>query len=363
MKAYIVERQQLIENIQILRKQAGTTPIWGVLKANGYGIGLLPLARILTEQGINRFCVTELREAQMLREGGFADEQILLLRSTSDPAEINQLLDLHVIMTVGSFETAVAINGVAGARSDVAEVHLKVDTGMGRYGFFPEETEKMISVYQYMKNIAVSGIYTHFNSAYDNAKLTRQQFARFQQTVNNLQAAGYETGTVHCCNSSAFLRFPEMACDGVRLGSALVGRLAFKNNLGLHRIGYMEATVEEIRWLPKGSTCGYSAAWKAKEPTRVATVGVGWYNGFGAERKNDTFRFRDSLLGVLHHLKNMLIRRHILVSINGQKCPVLGHIAMVHTFVDVTDVQCAVGDRVILQVNPLLIKGVKIQYR
>lgn len=363
MKAYIVDRQDLIHNIQMLKERAGNTPIWGVLKGNGYGIGLLPLAKILSEQGIHQFCVTEIREAQMLREAGYADAQILMLRSTADPAEINQLLDLHVIMTVGSFETAVAVNGVAGARSDMAEVHLKIDTGMGRYGFFPGETEKLVSVYQYMKNIAVCGIYTHFNCAYRNAKLTKHQFAQFMQTVDALRAAGFETGTVHCCNSSAFLRHPEMACDGVRLGSALLGRLAFRANLPLHKIGFMEATVEEIRWLPKGSTCGYGGAWKAREATQVAVVGVGWYNGFGAERQNDTFRFRDSFYGVLHHLKNMLVRRSILVSVNGQKCRVLGHIAMVHTFVDVTGIKCAVGDKVILPVNPLLIKGVKIQYR
>ncbi len=363
MKAYIVERQDLIHNIELLMRRAGSVPIWGVLKANGYGIGLIPLAKILSEQGIRQFCVTELREAQLLRENGFAEEQILMLRSTSDPEEINQLLDLHVIMTVGSFETAIAINGVAGARSDIAEVHLTIDTGMGRYGFLPNETEKLISVYQYMKNIAVSGIYTHFNCAYRKAKLTRQQYARFMQTVHALQEAGYETGTVHCCNSSAFLRYPEMYCGGVRLGSAFLGRIPFRTELNLRQIGHMEATVEEIRWLPKGHTCGYGAAWKAKEPTKVATVGVGWYNGFGAERREDTFRVKDSIHGVLHHLKNLLFRHSILVTVNGEKCRVLGHIAMVHTFVDVTDIDCAVGDKVVLQVNPLLARGVKILYR
>lgn len=363
MKVYIVEREDLIQNIRFLKKKAGDVPIWAVLKGNGYGIGLLPLARILSEEGINRFCVTEIREVQQLRENGFADEQILMLRSTADPAEIDQLLDLHAILTVGSYETAVAINGVAAQRADVAEVHLKVDTGMGRYGFLPNETEKMISIYQYMKSVAVSGIYTHFNCAFGNDKLTRREYETFMDTVRSLQAAGYETGTVHCCNSSAFLRHPEMSCDGVRLGSALLGRLSFRHSFPLKKIGHAEATVEEIRWLPKGHTSGYGAAWKAKEATKIAIVGIGWYNGFGAERQNDVFRFRDSVHGVLKHLKNMLFRRSIIVTVNGHKCRVLGHISMVHTIVDVTDINCAVGDKVILQVNPLLVKGLKIQYR
>jgi alanine racemase len=363
MKAYIVEREDLGQNIEFLKKKAGDTPIWAVLKGNGYGIGLVPLARLLAEHDIHHFCVAEVREAEQLRENGFAEDAILMLRSTSDPGEINQLLDMHVLLTVGSYETAVAINGVAAQRSDIAEVHLKLDTGMGRYGFLPTETEKLISIYQYMKNIAVSGIYTHFSCASSSVKETRRQYELFRSVIAQLQSAGYETGMLHCCNSSAFLRFPEMCCDGVRLGSALLGRLSFRNSFPLKKIGYAEATVEEIRWLPKGHTVGYGAAWRAKNTTRVAVVGIGWYNGFGAERQNDVYRFRDCLHGILGNLRDMLLRKSILVNVNGHKCRVLGHISMVHTMVDVTDIGCAVGDKVILQVNPLTVKGLKIQYR
>lgn len=363
MKAYVVEREDLVQNITFLKKKAGATPIWAVVKGNGYGIGTVPLAKLLVEQGISRFCVTEVREAELLREADLAEEQILMLRSTSDPAEINRLLDLHVILTVGSYETAVAINGVAAQRSDMAEVHLKVDTGMGRYGFLPEEQEKLTSIYQYMKNIVVSGIYTHFNDAFGSAKRTKQQYAAFMQIVRNLQLAGYETGTVHCCNSSAFLRFPEMCCDGVRLGSAILGRLSFRHSFPLKPIGYAETEVEELRWIPQGHTVGYGGAWKAKERTRVAVVSIGWYNGFGPARENDVYRFRDSLGGVLHHLKNMVFRRSILVSVGGHKCRVLGHIGMVNTMIDVTDIQCSTADKVIMQMGPLAVKGLKIQYR
>lgn len=363
MKAYVVEREDLIENISFLKKKAGATPIWAVVKGNGYGIGTVPLAKLLAEQDIHRFCVTEVREAELLREAGMADAQILMLRSTSDPTEINQLLDLHVIMTVGSYETAVAINGVAAQRADMAEVHLKIDTGMGRYGFLPEEQEKLVSIYQYMKNIAVCGIYTHFNNAFGSIKHTKHQYEVFMEVVKSLQSAGYETGTVHCCNSSAFLRFPEMCCDGVRLGSAILGRLSFHHSFPLKPIGYAEAVVEELRWLPKGHSVGYGAAWKAKERTRVAVVSIGWHNGFGPARENDVYRLRDSIGGILHHLKNIIFRRSILVSVAGHKCRVIGHIGMVNTMIDVTDINCNIGDRVIMQINPLAVKGLKIQYR
>lgn len=137
MKAYVVEKEALSHNIELLQKMANGVPIWAVLKGNGYGIGVLPLARHLAEAGIDHFCVTEVREAELLRENGFEDASILMLRSTGDPAELNRLMDLRVILTIGSWETACAINAIAAERADVVEAHLKIDTGMGRYGFLP----------------------------------------------------------------------------------------------------------------------------------------------------------------------------------------------------------------------------------
>ncbi len=361
MKAYVVERDALIHNIQLLKQKAGDTPIWGVLKGNGYGIGELPLARILYDNGISRFAVTELKEAEILREGGFTDCPILMLRSTADPAEINTLLDLNVTLTVGSYETAVAINAIAAERAAMADVHLEIDTGMGRYGFLAEEMDKIISLYEYMKNLAVTGIYTHFHSAFCSEKATRAQFAQFTQIVERLQKAGLETGMVHCCNSAAFLKYPEMHLDGVRLGSALLGRMPFSTKL--QRVGHAEAVVEELRWIPKGHTVGYGAGWKAKERTRIAVVGLGWYNGFAAERQNDLHRRRDSLRGILRELRDLLFPRNLIVTVGGHKCKVLGHVGMVNTVVDVTDVECSLGDKVEAQINPLVMKGLKILYR
>ena len=362
MKAYVVERETLIQNIQAIRRFAGAVPIWGVLKGNGYGIGLIPFSRILMENGVDRFAVTEIKEAEALREA-YPEAPILMMRSTADPAEINELLDLGASLTVGSYETAVTINGIASQRAAVAEVHLCVDTGMGRYGFLPDQVDKIISVYEYMKNLAVTGIFTHFHSAYCSEKATKQQFETFTGLLDKLHKAGYETGMAHCCNSHAFVRHPEMHMDGVRIGSAFLGRLSFKEKLGLKKIGYAECTVEELRWIPKGQTIGYGAGFKAKEQMRIAIIGIGWYNGFAARRENDLCRFRDSLVGILHHLKNMLFPHRIIVSVNGHKCRVLGHVGMVHAVVDVTDIDCAVGDRVVAQVNPLTVKGLRVQYR
>ena len=362
MKAYVVEREALLHNVRAIRNFAGPATIWAVLKGNGYGIGIVPFSRILHENGVNHFAVTELKEAEVLREN-WPDARILMLRSTADPAEIQALLDLGVILTVGSYETAVAINGIAAERAVLAEVHVAVDTGMGRYGFLPEDADKLLSVFEYMKNLRVSGTFTHFHSAPSGDKATKRQFELFQAVVERVRAAGFDPGMVHCCNSHAFVKHPEMHLDAVRLGSAFLGRLSCKNRLGLEKVGYAECTLEEIRRIPKGQTVGYEAGFKARQPMRIAVISLGWYNGLASSRRNDLYRFRDSLAGILHHLKDMILRPKLLVTVNGHKCRVLGHVGMVNAVVDVTDVDCSVGDKVVAQINPLTLKGLRVQYR
>ncbi len=361
MKAYVVSRDDLSYNIEFLKKQAHGVPIWALIKGNGYGIGALPLAELLSEHGIDRFCVTEVREAELLRENGFSDAQILMLRSLSDEKMLSRLLDLRVILTVGSWETAQIVDRLAAERSDIAEVHLKIDTGMGRYGFLPEEVEQVKALYHEMKHLAISGIYTHFNCAFGKESLTRREFATFQSVVALLREAGLETGTVHCCNSAAFLRFPEMHCDGVRLGSAILGRMSFRTKL--RPVGYVETEVETLRTLPAGHPTGYGAVWKAKRDTPLAIVPVGWYHGFTVKGQENGVRVRDSLRAVLSALRGLLRRKRIFVEINGKRCPVVGAIGMLHCAVDVTGVKCAPGDPVVMQINPLHVKGMKIRYQ
>ena len=362
MKAYIVEREALAHNIQELVAYAKGVPVWGVLKGNGYGLGVLPMAKLLAENGVDRFAVTDMAEAAQLRES-FPDAPILMLRATADPEEIRTLLEQNILLTVSGYEMAAAINAIAEERGQIAQVQLCIDTGMGRYGFLPEAADQIVSLFHELRSLCVCGMYTHFHSAFSNEAATREQFRQFTALAEQLRQAGCEPGMLHCCNSSAFLRWPEMHLDGVRIGSAFLGRLAIQSPVPLTRIGYVEATVEDLRLLPKGHSVGYGAGYVCKRPTRIAVVGVGWYHGFGAERENDLNRFRDHLRAAVKHLLSLFSRKSIQVSVNGQPCRVLGHIGMVHTVVDVTDIDCALGDRVVLQVNPLNMKGLPIEFR
>ena len=362
MKAYIVERESLIHNIQTIKTHAAGKKVWGVLKGNGYGIGLLPLAKLLWENGIDHFAVTECREAQTLREN-FPDATLLMLRSTSNPEEIHTLLDQNVILSVSSVDVARTVNAIAEARADVAEVHLCIDAGMGRGGFLCSQTDRMIAVYSEMRHLAVSGIYTHFNSAFCSKKETFRQHREFLTAVRAIQNAGYETGMIHCCSSAAFLNYPELHEDAVRIGSAFLGRAFGAEKLGLKPIGYVECPVEELCELSRGQSVGYGAGFVASAPLRTAVISVGYYNGFYAGVSEDLFRIRDSLRGLLHQFKNLFIRKWVIVMVNGHKCRVLGHIGMVHAVIDVTGIECKLGDPVIVNINPLLVKGMKIVYK
>ncbi len=360
MSAYVVSKEDLAHNLRILKEKAGATPIWAVVKADGYGLGVRAFAMELYALGIRRFCVTEPREAEELLSCRFSDIEILMLRQLSDPEDIRRMWKAGVILTVGSLEAVARINA---AVDGPASVHLKIDTGMGRYGFLPTQLPEMIAAFQQEKHVRIKGVFTHFNCAFCNDELTKEQFAMFCKIISALEQAGCDTGTVHCCNSAAFLKFPEMHLGGVRLGSALLGRMSFPTDL--RALGSVETTIEELRILPKGHATGYGAIWRAKRETVIAIIPIGWCNGLQVSCKEDRSRVIDCLRGGLRELKNLLKRPRPYVYIDRVACPIVGAIGSLHCAVDVTPIShcCRVGDTVKLAINPMHIKGMEVAFR
>ncbi len=361
MKTYIVETKNIIHNVQVLKQKAGKATIWGVVKGNGYGLGAARLAQVLYEEGITHFAVTALEEAAALREEQREDMQILMLRETSDPRELEQLLQLDVICTIGSVEAAEAVNAAAHTVGKKARAHVKLDTGMGRYGFLPQQIEQAKALWKY-ENIEMEGVFTHFYRG-GNEKVRNQQFAAFQAMVTELRQAGCEVGMVHCCNSLAFWYGPEMHLDAVRLGSCLLGRVCYAQEAGLMRVGYVQADVEALRTIPKGHNVGYGGDCQVKRETKIAVIGVGYLHGFSVERGYDVFRPRDCIHSMARYLKYLLKRHCLTVEINGKTCPVLGHVGMVNLIADVTDIPCALHDPVVVQVNPLDLKAMEVRFQ
>ena len=256
----------------------------------------------------------------------------------------------------------------AAVAADVAvKVHIKLDTGMGRLGFrVPGEgedsVEGAIAVCRLPALIA-EGVFTHFATADEGVggdDLFHQQGDRYIEALNAFSAAGITFAIRHCANSAALLKLPETAMDAVRVGSAILGRVACRSDL--KRVGVCHTNLEEVRWLPKGHTCGYGAAWKAKKPTQIGVIPVGWYHGFATQYGDDVFRFRDSARKILSGVKQMLLPPRITVTVDGVTCRVLGHVGMLHTVVDITDKNLSQGAAVTMEINPCRVRGMEIRY-
>ena len=135
MRTLVIEQQALNHNLNVIQERAGDAAVYGVVHGDGGGAGLVKLAAFLRTEGVTRFAVSELEEAMALRHAGFLEEEILMLRSTTDRREIEELLDLDVVFTISSVDTGLALNSVAESRSTVAQAHIQIDTGLGFGGF------------------------------------------------------------------------------------------------------------------------------------------------------------------------------------------------------------------------------------
>ena len=355
MKTLVIEREAVKNNIGVIKERAGEAVIYAVLTGDGQGAGLVELARLLREEGIGRFAVSEPAEAAALRRAGFVEEEILMLRPTVDRAELEQLIDLNVVCTVGSADTGMALNGAAEARSTVVEAHIQVDTGMGYGGFLSGEPDKILSMYRYLPNVAISGICTQLHARKKGGEDLAARLGQFHRVVEAIRAAGFETGVVHAAGSYALLHCADARLDGVRAGSALLGRCRRVHGDGLYRVGYGEVGIEETRWLPKGHTVGSARPVVLRRPTRVAVLPVGYQNGFGVARA------QGGGLGAL--LRRWLAARRRTVRVNGQRARILGAIGAIETVVDVTDLKCSAGDPAVFDIDPLYARGFVREYR
>ena len=357
MRTLVIEKALVKQNIDVIKDKAHGAVIYGMLSGDGGGAGTVPLAQLLRDEGITHFAVHEVEEAQALREAGFVEEEILMLRSTTDRELLEKLVDLNVVCTVSSVDTGMALNALAGNRSTVAEAHIQVDTGMGFGGFLVSEPEKLLLAYRSMPNVALTGIYTQLHGTAPRGLEASAQLEQFQQVLEAIHTAGFETGIVHAAGSYALLHYDFARMDGVRAGSALLGRCRRSEDDGLVKVGYGVAPLTEVRWLPKGHTVGSGRSVTLKRATRVAVLPVGYLNGFGvAERPWDN----DTLWGVLRRWRR---DRKRTVRIGGQKVKIIGSIGAVETVLNVTNLKCSVGDLVSFDIDPLYAQGFRREYR
>ena len=274
MKVLEIKTKDLENNIVKLQKRAGDRKIIAVVKGNGYGLGLENFVEILLEHGINYLAVSSVEEAIELADKKM-NATILCLEATSIEEEIQLLLDKDVVVTIGNIDTAKKVNEIAKNMNKKAYVHLKIDTGFARYGFLYTEKNEILNSIQSCTSILVDGIFSHFSSAYfEKEDYTRLQYKRFLEIKSYLEDNNINIPMYHICNSSAFLKYDDMFMDAVRIGSAFLGRISVKNNIGLKKIGMLKSNVVEIKKLEKGVPVGYSNSEITKKSTVLAIVPV-----------------------------------------------------------------------------------------
>lgn len=349
MSRYIIDKSKLEENISILIKKAGV-PIIGVVKGNGYGFGIKEFSSVLKNNGIKTFAITEVDDIADLKSVLDDDNSILVMRSTCINKEAEIIAKSSCIATIGSLDAAKVMDSVSKQLGVKTKCYLKIDTGMGRYGFMPSQIEDAIKCYKF-ENLSFIGAYTHFSSAFTNNQLTRAQLELFKDTMAQIRNAGIDTGILHASNSPALLNVEDVCLDSVRIGSAFTGRVITKNKTGLNRIGSLEAEVIETKIVPAGYSIGYNGLYKTKRETKIAIVPIGHYDGFGLTKEKESAHLRS----VLSQLKRFLKRDRIYININSKAYPVIGEIGLSHTAVDITGSDVKTGDIASADISPLMV--------
>lgn len=372
MNTLVIEKEDLRHNIEQIKKfasKSGTddkgnpVKIIAVVKGNAYGLGLVEYTKFLIDNGISFFAVSTMEEALQLRKAGIK-EDILMLSSTAIKEDVETLVKNNIIITIGSDADVEVANQIGEEQNKEIRAHLKIDTGFGRYGFVYNNRDEMIVSLKNMKHIKIEGTFSHFSISFFDDKYTKIQFQRFIDVIEVLKMNEIETGMLHICNSSAFLKFPNMHLNAVRVGSAFLGRLSFQNTIGLKKIAHLEAQVSEIKELPKGFNIGYSNTYTTPEKMRVAIIPCGYMDGINVKNDKDMFRAIDKLRYLVISIKDFFKKQNMYVKIKGTNCKILGRIGTYHVVCEVGQKDIKIGDKAIFSVNTKFVdSNIRREYR
>lgn len=318
-----IDLSAIAHNFRVVREAAAGARVLAVVKADAYGHGVVPIARVLEKEGAFGFGVALAEEGLELREAGIRSA-ILVLNGVYGGAhrEVLERGLTPVVYDLGHLEAFAAAS--AGAPFGV---HLKVDTGMGRLGVPQAELSRFLARASRFPNARIDGVMTHFASADTDPDFTARQLAGFQEAIAQVRAAGHTPSIRHAANSAGTFLHPEARFDLVRPGIALFGHPGFDSpDQAELRLGMRIRTeIVAIRQLSAGDSVGYHGRFVADGPTRVATIPVGYGDGL---------------------LRASSCRGHVLV--RGTRCPILGTISMDLTSIDVTHAGAEMGDEVVL---------------
>ena len=340
-------------NLQNLRNYlAPQTQIMAVVKADAYGHGAVPCARIAVASGADYLGAGVIEEGIELRKSGI-NTPILILGSIF-ANEVEDLVYYDLATILCNLPLAQALSKEGRKQNKIVSVHIKLDTGMNRLGVSPKYSTTLLDQIHNLPNLKVEGISTHFSSAdNEDISITQVQIEKFRTTLAKLK----NVPIVHCANTSALFRIPESHFNMVRPGLILYGSLPSPSlNKVLSQRGndfqpvmQWKSQIILIKPIAKGQPISYSGSFITRQNSLVATLPIGYADGLHRSLSNK-----------------------IDVLIRGKRAPQIGNICMDMTLIDVTKIQgVEEGDEVVLfgeqegqviQVEEMAIKGETIPY-
>ncbi len=311
---------------QLVRPRAA---VMAVVKANAYGHGLEAVSRVALANGACALGVALLQEAVELREKGFR-EPIVVLGYTPE-CDAEEAVAYGISQTVFTLEAGLALAAAARRLGKRARLHVKIDTGMSRLGFLPNNAAlEQITSLASLPELELEGIYTHFATADERDKsFAEEQFARFCRFLEALAARGVRPRWRHCANSAAILDLPHTYLDLVRPGIALYGLYPSPDvgrRVELRPVMSLKARVAHVKEVPPGTGVSYGRTYVTKTWTRIATIPIGYADGY-----------------------SRLLSNKAAVLIKGRRAPVIGRVCMDQLLADVTHIPGVVpGEEVVL---------------
>ena len=316
----VVSLSAIEHNINNIRSRLDKgVEIMAVLKGDGYGHGEKGIYPTLKKCGVERYAVAVWEEGASLRKAG-AVEPILLLGDTCD-GQLENLIKYNLTPTIFSLDTAEKLNLLAKWSGVVQPIHIKIDTGMSRIGFPANDSAiPIIKKINDMENLKITGAFTHFSRADEkDGKSAAEQYKLYLDMIAKLEKEGIEIPCKHVANSPAILLRPETQLDAVRAGDILFGLCPideddwFKEDF--RQVMSWYTYVVMVKEVPAGTEVGYGGTFVTKRPTKIATIPVGFADGYSRRLSN---------IGK--------------VMINDKEAPIIGRVCMDQFMVDVTDI-------------------------
>ena len=327
-----IDLTALINNYHTMRAHVGQgVKACCVLKSNAYGHGAVEVARALERAGADYFAVANCNEAYELRRAGILAP--ILVLGFSPVSAARGLVENDITQCIYSFAEAQAFAEEVVKFGGKLRVHIKLDTGMSRLGFraHGDEHDELTSVVQVcqMDGLDVEGAFTHFSVAdeADGREFTQLQYGRFLVALDYLRGKGVDFKIRHTCASAGAVAFPEYAMDMARHGLVLYGAnpLEYDCPVSLEPVMTLKTVIAQIKDVYDGDDLCYGRTYKVGRKMKVATLPIGYGDGL-LRNKGEGIAF----------------------TVNGRTAPVVGRICMDQCIIDVTDIDCAPGDEVIV---------------